>query len=191
MAERTKPKNIIEMPKGDEYQSHLVKGRLLEYETDSRNLRAKPKNSQSNFYDLGMQAGVNKYRSGSLLHAKHQFELAVKRNPENPDAYFYLALTLNDLKEKEEAKIYFEKAIKLDPAYAEAYFYLALFLMEDIENKGNEQEENIKRAYLFFDKFIKLQSNRDDKLLEAAQKNKQAITLKYPLLFPKIVKDSE
>ena len=71
--------------------------------------------------------------------ALRHFEEAMRMNNTYPDAYYWTALTLIQLKKTTRAKELLTKAIELNPNYADAYFQLGLLLRARAKKKAVEQ----------------------------------------------------
>ena len=71
--------------------------------------------------------------------ALRHFEEAMRMNNTYPDAYYWTALTLIQLKKTTRAKELLTKAIELNPNYADAYFQLGLLLRSRAKKKAVEQ----------------------------------------------------
>lgn len=65
--------------------------------------------------------GVNQWRDGNYKEAIRFLENVLKRDPENTDAYMWLAWSYEDLGDYKKAKEYFSEAVSLDPRYEVVY----------------------------------------------------------------------
>ncbi len=75
----------------------------------------------TSYESWALHRGVYQWRSGNYKDAIWHLEHVLKSNPQNADAYMWLAVTYEDLGDYEKAKEYFSKAVELDPQYA--FFY--------------------------------------------------------------------
>lgn len=83
--------------------------------------------------------GIKYFEDCLWTDALRHFEEAVRINNTYPDAYYWTALTLIQLKKTAKAKDLLTKAIELNPNYADAYFQLGLLLRARAKKKAAEQ----------------------------------------------------
>lgn len=83
--------------------------------------------------------GIKYFEDCQWNDALRHFEEATRINNTYPDAYYWTALTLVQLKKSTKAKELLEKAIELNPNYADAYFQLGLLLRSKAKKKAAEQ----------------------------------------------------
>lgn len=70
--------------------------------------------------------GIKYFEDCLWVDALRHFEEAMRINSSYPDAYYWTALTLIQVKKSTRAKELLKKAIELNPNYADAYFQLGL-----------------------------------------------------------------
>ncbi len=70
--------------------------------------------------------GIKYFEDCLWVDALRHFEEAMRINSNYPDAYYWTALTLVQVKKSTKAKELLKKAIELNPNYADAYFQLGL-----------------------------------------------------------------
>lgn len=75
--------------------------------------------------------GIVEYSNRQYLNALDHFRKAADRAPDNPDAQFYLGLTLRRLGEFAEAIVALERALQLDPSKAYIHHHLGLAFFFD------------------------------------------------------------
>ena len=83
--------------------------------------------------------GIKYFEDCLWTDALRHFEEAMRINNTYPDAYYWTALTLIQLKKTAKAKELLTKAIELNPNYADAYFQLGLLLRSKAKKKASEQ----------------------------------------------------
>ena len=83
--------------------------------------------------------GIKYFEDCLWTDALRHFEEAMRINSTYPDAYYWTALTLIQLKKTAKAKELLTKAIELNPNYADAYFQLGLLLRSKAKKKASEQ----------------------------------------------------
>ncbi len=83
--------------------------------------------------------GIKYFEDCLWTDALRHFEEAIRINSSYPDAYYWTALTLIQLKKSNKAKDLLNKAIELNPNYADAYFQLGLLLSSRAKKKAAEQ----------------------------------------------------
>jgi tetratricopeptide (TPR) repeat protein len=76
--------------------------------------------------ELSYAKGIIAYGNRNYLEALDHFRRAVEVAPENPDAQFYLGLTLTRIGEFQEAIVALEKTLKLAPAKRYVHYHLGL-----------------------------------------------------------------
>lgn len=82
--------------------------------------------------------GIKYFEDCQWEDALRHFEEAMNVNNLYPDAYYWTALTLAQLKKTTKAKGLLEKAIELNPNYADAYFQLGLLSKSRAKKKAVE-----------------------------------------------------
>ena len=85
--------------------------------------------------------GIKYFEDCLWTDALRHFEEAMRINNTYPDAYYWTALTLIQLKKTTKAKELLTKAIELNPNYADAYFQLGLLNRARAKKKAAEQFE--------------------------------------------------
>src|SRR5215813_4557925 len=65
----------------------------------------------SSAYDQGVEC----YRNRQFHAASELFEQAIKQQPSNPQAYYALGMTLEQLKDRDGAKTMYEACYRLNP----------------------------------------------------------------------------
>jgi tetratricopeptide (TPR) repeat protein len=83
--------------------------------------------------------GIKYFEDCLWNDALRHFEEAMRINNTYPDAYYWTAITLVQLKRTTKAKELLNKAIELNPNYADAYFQLGLLLRSKAKKKAAEQ----------------------------------------------------
>ncbi len=89
------------------------------------------------------------YKMGDVARYNELMEKIVATDPENPELYFNLGISNDQLKNKEKALQYYTKAIELKPDYEAALINLAALklsgedkLVEEMNNLGNSSADN-------------------------------------------------
>ena len=82
--------------------------------------------------------GIKYFEDCLWTDALRHFEEAMRINSSYPDACYWTALTLIQLKKTTKAKELLSKAIELNPNYADAYFQLGLLLRSRAKKKAAE-----------------------------------------------------
>lgn len=72
--------------------------------------------------------GIKYFEDCLWSDALRHFEEAMRINSSYPDAYYWTALTLAQMKKTPKAKELLKKAIELNPEYGDAYFQLGMLL---------------------------------------------------------------
>ena len=83
--------------------------------------------------------GIKYFEDCLWTDALRHFEEAMRINNTYPDAYYWTALTLIQLKKTSKAKELLTKATELNPNYADAYFQLGLLNRTRAKKKAAEQ----------------------------------------------------
>ncbi len=83
--------------------------------------------------------GIKYFEDCLWTDALRHFEEAMRINNTYPDAYYWTALTLVQLKKTTKAKELLTKATELNPNYADAYFQLGLLNRTRAKKKAAEQ----------------------------------------------------
>ena len=83
--------------------------------------------------------GIKYFEDCLWKDALRHFEEAMKINTSYPDAYYWTALTLAQMKKNSKAKELLKKAIELNPNYADAYFQLGMLLRSRAKKQAVEQ----------------------------------------------------
>jgi len=87
-----------------------------------------PTNTDFPKFEFDMFVKMNK-----LPEAKASLEKQVKTDPTDAQAFYFLGLISNELKDPETAKKSFESALKVDPAYFDAQVALAEMIYMDVK----------------------------------------------------------
>jgi tetratricopeptide (TPR) repeat protein len=87
-------------------------------------------------------------KQGKFSQARDIFQLMVEKDPENPQAYFFLARAYYKLKDYRFLEKNLKEAIRLDPDYAVALNFLGYFYLEHNRNI-NQAGKMIRRALVF------------------------------------------
>ncbi len=82
--------------------------------------------------------GIKYFEDCLWVDALRHFEEAMRINNSYPDAYYWTALTLIQMKKSTKAKELLLKAIELNPNYADAYFQLGLLLKSRAKKQSIE-----------------------------------------------------
>ncbi len=82
--------------------------------------------------------GIKYFEDCLWTDALRHFEEAIRINNSYPDAYYWTALTLIQLKKGTKAKELLAKAIELNPSYADAYFQMGLLLKNRAKRQATE-----------------------------------------------------
>ncbi len=77
-----------------------------------------------------VRKGIAALKAGDVNGARAAFEVATKKNPNQADAFHYLALVQDQSGEKAEAEKNYRKALELDPNLEESAINLAAILVE-------------------------------------------------------------
>jgi Tfp pilus assembly protein PilF len=77
-----------------------------------------------------VRKGIAALKAGDIHGAKTAFEIAIKKNPNQADAYHYLALVQDQTGQKTDAEKNYRKALELDPNLEESAINLAAILVE-------------------------------------------------------------
>jgi tetratricopeptide (TPR) repeat protein len=106
--------------------------------------------------DLLLREAEVYYKIGNIAKFKELLELAVQKDPTNPDLQFNLGIISSDAKDFETSKKYFLRAIELKPDYTQAYLQVALLILDQeksyndqMNSLGSSRSDNIK-----YDKLI-------------------------------------
>ncbi len=98
--------------------------------------------------EAAYRTGIEKRPASALLWARLAMPLrspdalrkSVQIDPNNPDAWYNLALTQSDLGDKTSAQASFRKAITLDPEFADARYSLGMVLAQTGQLREAESE---------------------------------------------------
>jgi len=82
------------------------------------------------------ERGIELYRKGDFSGAVEALQEAVKKQESDPDAWYYLGLSLRDAGKIKDARKVFEKTLSLRPNFAPGYAAMAYTCLLDGDNKG-------------------------------------------------------
>ncbi|SRX55374.1 tetratricopeptide repeat protein [Aequorivita sp. CIP111184] len=89
------------------------------------------------------------YKMGDIARYNELMEKIVATDPENPEIYFNLGISNDQLGNKEKAMDYYTKALELNPEYEAALINIAALklsgedkLVEEMNNLGNSSADN-------------------------------------------------
>jgi Tfp pilus assembly protein PilF len=91
-----------------------------------------------------VKKGVGAMKGGDLNGAKAAFEVAIKKNPKQADAYHYLAVVQEQLGQRGEAEKNYRKALEIDGTLEESATNLAALLVDN--GKFDEAAALMKKA---------------------------------------------
>jgi len=108
--------------------------------------------------DLLLQEAYLHYNMGNITKFKELLELAVQKDPNNPELQYNLGIISADAKDFENSKKFYLRAIELKPDYTDAYINLAVVILEPevaMVEKLNELSYSNKRSdYAKYDELI-------------------------------------
>lgn len=116
-------KNLLEQGFSEEALAELKKIAVIEIDIASSRINL----------------GIKYFEDCLWTDALRHFEEAMRINNTYPDAYYWTALTLIQLKKTTKAKELLIKATELNPNYADAYFQLGLLYRTRAKKKAAEQ----------------------------------------------------
>jgi tetratricopeptide (TPR) repeat protein len=131
--------------KTDSKTGEIVKNIALIYIANGENekaLAAMKDAREANPDDLGLilsEANVQ-MKMGNKVEFKRLIEVAMEKDPNNPELQYNLGVVAADAGEFEASKKYYEKAIALDPDYADAHNNMAALILskeQEIVEKMN------------------------------------------------------
>lgn len=106
--------------------------------------------SSSSQKDDNFVRGQKEVKAGNFEIAIPYFELVLKKNPKNADAYNYLGYSYRKLENVDLAFENYRKALELDPEHLGANEYLGeLYLELDQLNKAEERLKVLDKACFF------------------------------------------
>ncbi len=118
----------------------------------------------------------NKLDSAYAMYQKHDYkntlielDRAEKLYPNNPEVYYYKALTYNALNDLNNAYKFFTKTLEMDRSYYVSHFYMA----EILEKQGKE-----KKALEEYERFLGADV-QDEKMMKKAQDKVIKLGRKY------------
>jgi tetratricopeptide (TPR) repeat protein len=85
--------------------------------------------------------GIRYFEECLWEDALRHFEEAIQINSSYPDAYYWVALALIQLKQPSRAKDFLKKSIELNPDYADAHFQLGMLLRSKARKKARAHLE--------------------------------------------------
>jgi tetratricopeptide (TPR) repeat protein len=92
--------------------------------------------------------GIRYFEDCQWENALRHFNEAIKINSGYPDAYYWVALSLIQLKETAKAKKHLQKALELNPDYADAHFQLGMLLRKSARKKSRTHLEKALKLHL-------------------------------------------
>jgi len=120
--------------------------------------------------DLLLQEGDLHYKMGNIAKFKELLELAVQKDPTNPELQLNLGIISSDAKDFENSKKYYLRAIELKPDYTNAYINLSVVILEPevvIVEKMNEINSLPRLRSSDLDKYDELKEKKNLLYLEA------------------------
>jgi tetratricopeptide (TPR) repeat protein len=120
--------------------------------------------------DLLLQEAYLHYNMGNIAKFKELLELAVQKDPTNPELQLNLGIISSDAKDFENSKKYYLRAIELKPDYANAYINLSVLILEPevvIVEKMNEINRLPRPRSSDLDKYDELKEKKNLLYLEA------------------------
>ncbi|MEH2226297.1 tetratricopeptide repeat protein [Nostoc sp.] len=159
------------------YQKALeLKPDFIEAETNLGNAlhaQGKLSSNQKIYYaQLNNQLGVARKKAGDLKNAVTCHKQAIALQPNLLEAYYNLALMLQEQGELEEAIASYQNLLELNPNYGEVYLNLG---------KIYQQQNNLTEAISAYQQGLKLINPHYAKVFAATQENKDEISA-TPLL---------
>ena len=109
--------------------------------------------------DSSLNKAYNLYKKRNYKGTIAELNRAEKLYPNNPEVYFYKALTYNNLNDINNAYKNFTKTLSLDRTYYVSHFYMA----EILEKQGKERQ-----ALEEYERFLGADA-KDEKMIKKAQ----------------------
>lgn len=124
----------LDMNSKNTAESYLEKA----IELDKKNLKARKLLSyiKQQEVDESLDKAYNLYKRKDYKNTLIELSRAEKLYPNNPEVYYYTALTYKALNNPDNAFIFFEKTLSFDRSYYTCHFYMA----EILEQNGKEKD---------------------------------------------------
>lgn len=90
------------------------------------------------------ERGIELYRKGNFNEAVKSLKEAVKKQESDPDAWYYLGLSLHSVGKIKDARKAFEKTLSLRPDFAKGY--TAIAYMHLLSNNNKEALKNAEKS---------------------------------------------
>ena len=138
---------------------------------DRKNLKARKLLSyiKQQEVDKSLDKAYNLYKKKDYKNTLIELTRAEKLYPNNPEVYYYKALTYKALNDSNNAFKFFEKTLSYDRAYYTCHFYMA----EILEKRGREKD-----ALEEYERFLGAEVE-DEKMLKKAQDRVIELGKKY------------
>lgn len=138
---------------------------------DKKNLKARKLLSyiKQQEVDKSLDKAYNLYKKKDYKNTLNELSRAEKLYPDNPEVYYYKALTYKALNDNNNAFKFFEKTLSYDRAYYTCHFYMA----EILEKRGREKD-----ALEEYERFLGAEVE-DEKMLKKAQDKVIELGKKY------------